>query len=141
LQSRGGARARARARAIGRGDPAAMVERCARWIGRGEVAANPVAAALLMATERYRLPREPLAALIEARRHDLYDAPIASVADLERYCEGVASGLLTSAARVLGGAEADISALARHAGTAQAIGGLLKAFPIHAGRGRIYLPL
>jgi 15-cis-phytoene synthase len=108
---------------------------------RGEAAANPVASALLAAIARYRLSREPLAALIEAHRLDLYDEPMATLTDLERYCESVASGIIASAARVLGGPDADIGALARHAGTAQAITGLLKAFPVHARRGEIFVPI
>src|SRR6202035_3945628 len=48
---------------------------------RGEEAsANPVAAALLMAMTRHGLMAGKLADLIEARRFDLYDQPMATVA-------------------------------------------------------------
>ncbi len=36
---------------------------------------------------------------------------------------------------------ADIAVLALHAGLAYAIAGLLAAFPVHAARGQLYLPL
>jgi phytoene synthase len=109
---------------------------------RGEVEAHPVAAALLAAIERYGLPVEPLAALIEARRFDLYDEPMATLADLEAYAERASSSLIALAASVLGGGrEGEIGALARHAGLAHAIAGLLKAFPIHAARGQTFVPL
>jgi len=109
---------------------------------RGEVEAHPVASALLAAIERYGLPVEPLAALIEARRFDLYDEPMATLADLEAYAERVSSSLIALAARILGGGrEGQIGALARHAGLAQAIAGLLKAFPVHAARGQTFVPL
>src|SRR5262249_12946311 len=48
---------------------------------------------------RYRLPVEPLAALIAARRFDLYDEPMATLADLEAYAAGASSKLLGLAGR------------------------------------------
>jgi 15-cis-phytoene synthase len=111
-------------------------------MGRGEVAANPVAAALLATIERFALPREMLETLLEARRFDVYDEPMASMAELERYGEGVSAGLIGLATHILnGGRDAGIDALARHAGLAHAITGLLKAFPVHAARGQLYVPL
>ena len=47
-----------------------------------EAGANPVAAALLATMERHGLARETLGDLIDARRFDLYDDPMASVADM-----------------------------------------------------------
>ena len=110
--------------------------------GRGEVAANPVAAALTAAMARYALPRERLAALLEARRFDLYDEPMATLAALDGYAEGTASNLIALAAQILnGGRDAGIGALAHHAGLAYAIAGLLKALPTHAARGQLYVPV
>src|ERR1700724_731837 len=51
----------------------------------GEVRSNPVAAALLAAVARYRLPVAPLTALIAARRFDLYNDPMRKLADLDDY--------------------------------------------------------
>jgi len=107
---------------------------------RGDAAANPVAAALLAARERYRLPEELLRELVAARRFDLYDEPMLTLAELESYGHGTASTLIELAARVLA-PTADITPLARQAGLAYAIAGLLKAFPVHAARGQLYLPL
>jgi phytoene synthase len=110
--------------------------------GRGDVAANPVAAALLTTIDRHRLPRSRLDALIEARRFDLYDEPMATFAELERYAEAASAGLIALAARILeGGHGADIDALARHAGIAHATTGLLRALPAHTARGQLYVPL
>ena len=110
--------------------------------GRGEVEANPVAAAVLAAVARYRLPVERLEALIAARRFDLYDEPMLTLADLENYAEGASSSLIALAAQILNdGREPDVDALTRHAGEAQAIAGLLKAFPVHAARGQLFVPL
>ena len=110
--------------------------------GRGEVAAYPEAAALLASMARYHLPAERFEALIAARRFDLYDEPMATLGDLEAYADGASSGLIALAAQaLLAGAEPDIGALCHHAGVAYAIAGLLKAFPVHAARGQLFVPL
>lgn len=109
---------------------------------RGDVRANPVAAALLDTVETYRLPRESLFALLDARIFDLYDDPMPTVNDLEGYAGETSSALIRLATLVLspeaGAASADA---AGHAGVAYAVTGLLRSFPIHARRGQCYLPL
>ena len=110
--------------------------------GRGETAAHPVAAALLATIARYRLPRERLKALIEARRFDLCDEPMRTLADLEAYADGASTSLIALAAQILAaGEQPDIRMLSHHAGLAHTFAGLLAAFPIHAARGQIFLPL
>ncbi len=108
--------------------------------GRDEEArANPVAAALLTTIERYRLSSAKLVDLIEARRFDLYDDPIATVVDLETYAGKTSSALFALAAQILAGANAE--AVTAPAGIAFAIAGLLRAFPLHAARGQLYVPM
>jgi len=107
----------------------------------GEVAANPVAAALVDTIARFDLPRQPLYDLIEARVGDLYDDPIATVAELEIYATRTSSSLIATAARILdNGATAPLDELSHHAGLAYALAALLRAFPAHASRGKLYLP-
>lgn len=109
---------------------------------RGDVAANPVAAALLAAVETYRLPREALYALIDARIFDLYDDPMPTVADLEGYAGETSSALIRLGCLILGGPADRASAdAAGHAGVAYAVTGLLRSFPIHARRGQCFVPL
>ena len=69
----------------------------------GEAAANPIAAALLSAIERHKLPTNSLLDLIEARRFDLYDEPMAAIADLEAYAKRTSSAVIALAAQILGG--------------------------------------
>jgi 15-cis-phytoene synthase len=108
----------------------------------GEVAANPVAAALLESVARYRLPAELLTGLIAARRFDLYDDPMLSLAELNDYARATASALIELAARVLvPDCMPAFDPLALHAGLGYAIAGLLQAFPRHAARGQLFLPL
>ena len=110
--------------------------------GRGEIEAHPVASALRASVARYALPPERLQATISARRFDLYDEPMATLADLEAYADGASSSLIALAAQILNGDGAsDIDALSHHAGLAHAIAGLLKAFPFHAARGQLFVPL
>jgi 15-cis-phytoene synthase len=110
--------------------------------GRGEIEAHPVASALRASVARYGLPQERLQTTISARRFDLYDEPMATLVDLETYADGASSSLIALAAQILnGGGAPDIDALSHHAGRAQAIAGLLKAFPFHAARGQLFVPL
>ena len=109
--------------------------------GSGDARANPVAAALLDTVVRFRLPIATLIALIEARRFDLYNDPMGTWAELEAYCERTSGALFALAARVLDARFDDAAAASRHAGIAVALTGLLRALPLHASRGQLYLPL
>jgi phytoene synthase len=109
---------------------------------REEANANPVASALLAVIERCRLPATGLQALIEARRFDLYDEPMARLADLEAYARHTSSALLALGAQILGGeGQQGAEAVADAAGIAQAIAGLIRAFPLQASRRQLYVPL
>jgi len=109
--------------------------------GRGEIDAHPVAAALRDVVVRYRLSPKVLLELIDARSFDLYDEPVASLSYLERYAMHTSSALIELAARILcDGRDPNVGDLARHAGIAYAIAGLLLALPVHAARGQLYLP-
>jgi phytoene synthase len=108
----------------------------------GDASANPVAAALLAAVVRYGLPIELLTGLVAARRFDLYDDPMRTLAEFNEYACATSSALIELAARILAGGEMPgLGPLAFHAGLGYAIAGLLQAFPVHAARGQLYLPL
>jgi phytoene synthase len=108
----------------------------------GDAQANPVAAALLAAVARHRLPSELLTALIAARRFDLYDDPMLKLTDFNDYAGATSSGLIEISARVLSRDDMPgLGRLALHAGLGYAIAGLLQALPIHAARGQLFLPL
>jgi 15-cis-phytoene synthase len=107
-----------------------------------EAAANPVAAALLTVIERHRLAPPALTALLDARRFDLYDDPMARLADLEAYGRKTSSVLLALAAHILVGGEGEVAEpVATPAGIAYAIASLIRAFPLHAARRQLYAPL
>jgi phytoene synthase len=108
----------------------------------GDPQGHPVASALTAAITNYGLDRQRLLALIDARRFDLYNEPMGTLRDFEAYAVAGAGGLLSLCAQVLdNGREPEIGELSHQAGIAQAMAGLLAAFPIHARRGQLYIPL
>src|SRR4029077_17547170 len=108
----------------------------------GEASANPVASALLTVIERYQLAVPALTALIDARCFDLYDDPMARLTDLEAYANKTSSALMALAAQLLASVAGEVTeTVANHAGIAYAIAGLIRAFPLHAARRQLYVPL
>jgi phytoene synthase len=108
---------------------------------RGDVRANPVAAALDAAIVTFRLPRQALVDVIDARVFDLYDDLMPTLTDLEGYCGETSSALIRLASLILAdGDDPGAADAAGHAGVGYAIAGLLRAFPWHARQGRVYVP-
>lgn len=104
----------------------------------GEAMASPVAASLLKTIETHRLPLNAMLALLEARRFDLYDEPMRTVAEVEDYALKTTSAVIAVAAQILG---VDAAAAAGPAGLAYALTELLAAVPGHAARRQLYLPV
>lgn len=109
--------------------------------GHGEVRANPVADALIDTVASCRLPVEPLLALVEARSFDLYDDAMPSLDALYGYARKTSSSLIELAVVILGGFDPIAGGLAGPAGTGSGIARLLQAFPVHAARGQLFLPV
>jgi len=107
----------------------------------GGEAGHPVAAALLATIARHKLSTVQLTALINARRFDLYDEPMRTLGDLNTYADAVSSNLIRLSAQVIGGESAELEDLAHHAGLVYAFTALLQAFPVHARRAQLYVPL
>ncbi len=103
----------------------------------GEAGAHPVATTLLGVIERHRLPAGKLQDLIDAHRFDLYDEPMAEIAELEGYAKKTSSTVVALAAQILG---VDAGPVADSAGLAYGMTSLARAFPFHAARHRLYLP-
>jgi 15-cis-phytoene synthase len=104
-----------------------------------EASANPVASALLDVIKRHQLPSSKLSALIDAHRFDLYDEPMARLADLEAYARDTGSSLISISIQTLSGEAAEEASSS--AGIAFTIAGLLRAFPLHAARRQLYVPI
>ena len=107
----------------------------------GVASSNPVANALLQTLASYKLPRNGLIAMTEARIFDLYDDPMPSLNDLEGYAGETVSGLIQLACLLLNeGQDPGTATAAGHAGVAYAVTGLMRALPWHASRRQMYLP-
>ncbi|MBV8851141.1 MAG: squalene/phytoene synthase family protein [Methylobacteriaceae bacterium] len=106
---------------------------------RGDVRAHPVADAFLDTVAKHELLRTDFAALIEARRFDLYDDPMPDMPALIAYCDATSSCLFRAAAQILSGERAEKAAHA--AGIAYALTGLIRALPAHASRGQCFVPV
>ncbi len=108
----------------------------------GDVGANPVAAALLDAIQRFGLPKQALIELIDARQFDLYDDPMETVGQLEAYCKATASSLFRLIPMILTPDEpASGLGASEHGGLAYALTGLMRAFPWQSARGQLFVPL
>ena len=108
----------------------------------GEAAGHPVAAAIAAAFAGDAGALRVLDDLIEARRFDLYDEPMPTLAALDDYAGKTASALFDVASRRLDdGDAAGREAATRPAGLAYAYTGLLRSFGLHASRGQLYVPL
>ncbi len=103
-----------------------------------EAAANPVAASLLAMLARYNLTRAKLTDLVEARRFDIYDEPMPTLAALQSYASNTAAAIFDCATRILG----EVSEKnAIEAGQAQTIANVIALLPRHAARRQLFLPL
>ncbi|HEY1541125.1 MAG TPA: squalene/phytoene synthase family protein [Xanthobacteraceae bacterium] len=107
---------------------------------RGDAMANPVAAALIDTVAHCGLPTDALNGLIDARAHDLYGEPFATLADLEASAQRTCGTVFDLAARILDRAVAAGTAAAP-AGIAIAIASALETLPREAARGRVTVPL
>jgi phytoene synthase len=109
--------------------------------GHGGVEGNPVAAELLRAIRIHGLPIEPLSRLIDAHQFDLYNDPMPSMAALEAYIDDTSSALYALGARIMGAQSEASDHLARHAGFAQGVTGVIAALPLDAARRQLFVPL
>ncbi len=109
-------------------------------IAAGTAPAHDVVEALARAIRRHALPRDDVMRLIDARSFDLGDDQPEDLEALERYAEDSAAPLVSLALRILGASPPESAPLARHAGIATALVGLIRAVPFHARQKRLYLP-
>jgi phytoene synthase len=106
---------------------------------------GPMFRELAWAVEHFRIPREPLHALLDAVSTDLEPVPMQSWDDLQQYCDGVASTVGEMCAHVFGlpGLPTARQCALRHArmlGVAMQLTNILRDVGEDAARGRCYLP-
>jgi len=110
-------------------------------LAKGDVRGHEAAQALSVAFGP-SLDVEGMSALIDARERDLDDEPFEDMETLIDYCAATSSALMQLAARAISPDHADAAKdVIRSAGIAYALTGLLRAIPLHASQGRLYVPL
>lgn len=106
----------------------------------GAVPQAPVARALGEAALAHRLPRDVFETYLDARAHDLDEAPFGDEAAFDAYAAAVCGGVLRLAVRVLG-AEDRADGAVGHAATAVACAAQVRELAFLAARRRCRLPL
>lgn len=104
----------------------------------GEDAGHGLCDALADALQTHALPVERLHRMIDGREFDLADRPPADMAEIETYLDSTAVSLVILAGAVLGRAPDD--GLARHAGLAMGLTGMIRMIPHNARRNRVVMP-
>ena len=106
----------------------------------GEASGHPVADAIGNLIRRRDLSRERIAGLIDARSFDVETKIMPDGAALEAYLDATAAALFALATETMGLKDARVEQAARAAGTAYGLTGLMRALPVHASRGLVFLP-
>lgn len=104
---------------------------------------HPVAEAFAATQKACNTPDTYIAIMTEARVFDLGREPMASLAALKAYLGSTAGAVFALAAWIAGtrGMEASAAAeVAGHGGVAYGLAGLMRALPVHAARGQVFLP-
>jgi 15-cis-phytoene synthase len=112
------------------------IERAAK----GEATGNPVADATGEALRRQKLSRARIDGLIDARGFDVETKIMPDWVALEAYLGATAGGLFALGAECLGAPRTSLEPAASQAGRAYGLTGLMRALPVHAANGRVYLP-
>ncbi len=107
---------------------------------QGEATGQPVADAIGAALRRQKLSRARIDALIDARSFDIETKIMPDWAALETYLAATAGGLFAAGAECLAAPTASLEPAAARAGLAYGLTGLMRALPVHAASGRLYLP-
>lgn len=107
---------------------------------KGETTGHPVADALGATLARRKLSRTRVEALIDARTFDVATKIMPDWNALETYLNDTAGALFALGAQSLGAGERSLEPASSHAGLAYGLTGLMRALPIHAVGGRVYLP-
>lgn len=106
----------------------------------GAKTGNPVADALLAMHAARALPLVKLQRMVDARCFDVHRAPMTDMDALEAYLSGTAGALFELAAHAAGLRAPQAPELCREAGLAYGLTGLMRALPVHAARGQLYIP-
>jgi phytoene synthase len=106
----------------------------------GEATGHPVADAIGAGLRRQKLSRARVDALIDARSFDIETKVMQDSISLEAYLAATAGGVFALGAECLGAQGSSLEPACFQAGLAYGLTGLMRALPVHAASGRVYLP-
>ena len=106
----------------------------------GEASGHPVADAVGDLLGRGKVSRERIVGLIDARGFDVETRIMPDGAALDAYLHDTAAALFALAAETMGVKNASVEQAATAGGTAYGLTGLMRALPVHAARGLVFLP-
>jgi 15-cis-phytoene synthase len=106
----------------------------------GEATGHPVADALGEVMRRRSLAPDRVAGLLDARAFDIENKFMPDWSSLEAYLGDTAGALFALGAACGGASGASVEAAASQASLAYGLTGLMRALPVHAASGRVYLP-
>lgn len=107
----------------------------------GAKTGNPVADALTRAILTYRLPKEQLIRMADARLTDIYAEPPAGIPEFKAYLVETAGAVFEMAAAILGAEGETASKAAEQAGLAYGLTLALRTLPQQASKRNLLLPL
>lgn len=107
----------------------------------GNATGHPVADLLAVARRRRLLPDALLRGMIDARAIDVGKTPMPDMNALEDYLERTAGAVFLLGSYILGERDDAAVRLARAGGIAFGLAGLMRALPLHAAQGRLFLPI
>ena len=106
----------------------------------GEATGHPVADAFGEVMRRRSLAPDRIAGLLDARAFDIENKFMPDWSSLEAYLRDTAGALFALGAACGGASGASVEPAASQAGLAYGLTGLMRALPVHAASGRVYLP-
>lgn len=106
----------------------------------GEAVGHPVADAFGATVARCKLSRDRVSGLIDARTFDVEGKIMPDMAALDAYLNDTACTVFALAAEMLGSKGQSLALAARSAGRAYGLTGLMRALPVHAAHGLVFLP-
>ena len=106
----------------------------------GEASGHPVADAVGDLLGRGKVSRERIVGLIDARGFDVETRIMPDGAALDAYLHDTAAALFALAAETMGVKNASVEQAATAGGTAYGLTELVRALPVHAARGLVFLP-
>jgi phytoene synthase len=110
--------------------------------GSGTSDGHPVAMAITAVRDAYDLPRDRLHAMIDARSFDIAREPMPTMDALAAYLRASTGNVFALAGQIYAASTApsQFDAAANHAAMAHGFTGLMRALPLHASRGQMFLP-